>query len=507
MWGHIVARCRQAGFALVEFQRRELPGQWIIMIIATTVVSVWVFTKPIVFTQDTFTYMEHARELQLGRSSDPNYPRLPVFPAILWASKVTDLKHSVSPLIFFHSVLAIAACGLFYAAARRVEPRGAFVVSLVFIASLLPFMHVKHIMTEQSFLFETIFALYGLVWYLTARTTREARKAIAVLGAGVALMMLTRPQGSYVLPVLFGIVAVLVWRRALTALIGAVLVVATVWAVQTADKIRIGSQNFAGSFESSHTTGAMLLFSLYLDGIRANIHISAENGPRSTELEALLLDELAKPDTLARRSGYLSSVPPKDVPAFVEKSFREPNSDFWMMLGFTALKERLGPKDADKLLVDVCLEAARAYPMETAWLFLDKGVQTYFDPLMLAVPTHGPFPEGSFQPPLSKQIAAAGDFTNPTSFDRAVDDNLRWLMRSAIVLAIVTLPVALFYRTWQVTIALLIFGLYLNFAVVVGNTALFRYVIYAIPVNLLCAYVGVVALVSTLWVRYQRKPL
>jgi hypothetical protein len=63
MWGHIVARCRQAGFALVEFQRRELPGQWIIMIIATTVVSVWVFTKPIVFTQDTFTYMERAREL------------------------------------------------------------------------------------------------------------------------------------------------------------------------------------------------------------------------------------------------------------------------------------------------------------------------------------------------------------------------------------------------------------------------------------------------------------
>jgi hypothetical protein len=137
----------------------------------------------------------------------------------------------------------------------------------------------------------------------------HSAKAIAVLGAGVVLMMLTRPQGSYVLPVLFGIVAVLVWRRALTALIGAVLVVATVWAVQTADKIRIGSQNFAGSFESSHTTGAMLLFSLYLDGIRANIHISPENGPRSTELEALLLDELAKPDTLARRSGYLTSVP------------------------------------------------------------------------------------------------------------------------------------------------------------------------------------------------------
>ena len=30
------------------------------------------------------------------------------------------------------------------------------------------------------------------------------------------------------------------WRRALIALIGAVLVVATVWAFQTADKIRIG---------------------------------------------------------------------------------------------------------------------------------------------------------------------------------------------------------------------------------------------------------------------------
>ena len=50
------------------------------MIIATTVVSVWVFIKPIVFTHDTYTYMEQ-RASCIGSSSEPDYPRLPVFPA------------------------------------------------------------------------------------------------------------------------------------------------------------------------------------------------------------------------------------------------------------------------------------------------------------------------------------------------------------------------------------------------------------------------------------------
>jgi hypothetical protein len=80
-------------------------------------------------------------------------------------------------------------------------------------------------------------------------------------------------------------------------------------------------------------------------------------------------------------------------------------------------------------------------------------------------------------------------------------------MRAAIFMAIITLPVALRYPTWRVTIALLIFGLYLNFAVIVGNTAWFRYAIYAIPVDLMCGYVGTVALVSALRDRFLKKPV
>ena len=100
---------------------------------------------------------------------------------------------------------------------------------------------------------------------------------------------------------------------------------------------------------------------------------------------------------------------------------------------------------------------------------------------------------------------AAGDYTNPTSIDRAIDKNLRWIMQGAIVIVILTFPVALWYCTWRVTIALLVFGLYLNFAVVVGNSPLFRYAIYAIPVNLMCAYVGAAALISVLRDRYLKK--
>jgi len=78
-------------------------------------------------------------------------------------------------------------------------------------------------------------------------------------------------------------------------------------------------------------------------------------------------------------------------------------------------------------------------------------------------------------------------------------------MRGAVLVALITLPIALRYPTWRVTIALLVFGLYLNFAVVVGNSPLFRYAIYAIPVNLLCGYAGAVAVVSALRGRYVKK--
>jgi hypothetical protein len=160
---------------------------------------------------------------------------------------------------------------------------------------------------------------------------------------------------------------------------------------------------------------------------------------------------------------------------------------------------------AGQLLVQVCLEAMVSYPLETISLLLNKTFQIYFDPLMLATPAHGQFPPGAFQSPLAEEIAAAGDYTNPTGTDFIIDNNLRWLMRATILITIVTIPIALRYATWRVTLALLIFGLYLNFAVIVGNTALFRYAIYAIPIDMLCGYIGVVATVSILRDRYLKK--
>jgi hypothetical protein len=448
---------------------------------------------------------------------------------------VTDLSHSVFWLIAFHALLAVATCWLFYLTTQLAEPRGAFVLSLVFMGSMLPFLNVKYIMTEQTFLFETVLTLYGLVGYLTARTQHDAKWAIAVLGIGAALMTLTRPQGAYVIPVLFALAAALAWRRVRLALITAVLVYGAVWFVQAVDqrirsdthnfagsldnsrltpkwfvqavdqRIRSDTHSFAGSLDNSRLTGKMLLFSMYLDGARADVRIRPENGPRSAELMALLRDELAKPDTLARRSGYLKSVPPSEVPSFLEKSFAEPDSDFFNMLAYTALNERIGLGAVDHLLVQVCLEAMLAYPLETVWLLFDKGLSIYFDPLMLAAPAHGEFGPGYFHPPLADEIAAAGDYTNPTRVDLIIDQNLRWLMRIAISAAIITLPIALRYTTWRVTLALLIFGFYLNFAVIVGNTALFRYAIYAIPVDMICGYVGIVAAVSALRDRYLKK--
>jgi hypothetical protein len=241
-----------------------------------------------------------------------------------------------------------------------------------------------------------------------------------------------------------------------------------------------------------------------LDGGRTGIHIAPANGPASAELKALLIDELSRPDALARRAGYLKSVPPEGVPAYVEKSLAQPDADFNALVSYIAFKERLGQAQADRLLIRVCLEAAAAYPLQVAELLLLRLSETYFNPQLVATPAHAHFAPGTFQPPLAEEIAAGGDYTNPTSTDFMFDRNLRWLMRLATVLAIITLPVALRSATWRLTIALLLFGLYLNFAVAVGNHPFFRYAIYAIPANLLCAYIGIVALASMLRSRYSQ---
>jgi hypothetical protein len=473
----------------------SLYEQVILLALSTALVAVWVYTKPIVFTYDTHSYIDFARQLQQGKAADTFFLRLPIYPAILWAFGVTDFSRSVFWLIVFQAGLAVLSVGLFYQTARLLEPRWAFAISLLFVASMLPFMQVKFIMTEQTFLFETMLALYGIVTYLIAPSNPAALRSAAILGLALALMMLTRPQGAYAAPLLLVLAAAFVWRRAWIPLMTAVLVFTGVWSVQILDKrLRAVPYDSTGNFDNTHATGKMLMFTFYLEAAdRANIRIAPENGPATAEMKRILLEELVKPDTLARKRGYLATVPPDQVPALVDKIFNERDSVFLAMLSFNTFDERLGPKQADRLLLWVCLEAALANPRETAWLLFRKGLQVYLDPYGWVVPVHSEFPAGTFKPPLADEIAAAGDYSIKTDFDKAMAEVVRWLMRLTIAVALITLPFALRCRTRAVTITLLMFGLYLNMTIVIGNSPQFRYVIYAIPLNLICAYVGAVA--------------
>jgi len=497
-------------FNTAKLDRRELCVQGGLLAISVIVVVVWVLTKPIVFTYDSFTYIDVARELASGKSSNSYYFRLPLYPAILLVFHVTDLSRSVFWLVVFQACLAIASVWLFYLSARLLEPRGAVVVSLLFLASLLPFLHVKYIMTEQTFLFATILTLYGITRFLMAPSVAEALLSIVILTVGAALMMLTRPQGAYVGPLLLIVAAALAWRRAWIPLIGGLLLFFALWSAQMIDqRARSGSWNWTFAFDSSHTAGKQLFLQFYLDAPRrgVDLRVSPENGPATAELKRLLSEELLKPENSARQKGHMPGVTPEQVPAYVEQMFQWPPADVnFFHVAMYGLDQRLGLAGADQLLLRASLEAALAYPIQTSWMFLQKGFEIYFNPPQLAVPlteSFPPLPTAAFHPPLSEEIAAAGDSTdaNATAFDRAIDRNVRWMMRIAIVVAILTLPIALRCRTWRVTIALLLFGLYLNGVVIVGGISLFRFAIYAIPVNLMCAFIGAVALISALWPR------
>src|SRR5262249_59896391 len=140
-------------FGKATFDWRQLGAQAVVLLISTIAVAVWVNTKPIVFADESFAYVDFARELQLGKPSSAVFLQFPLFPAILLAFHITDLSHSVSRLLLFHSFLAVACCCLFYLTARLLHPRGAFSLLLVFIASLLSFFQVQDIAAAQHFLF------------------------------------------------------------------------------------------------------------------------------------------------------------------------------------------------------------------------------------------------------------------------------------------------------------------------------------------------------------------
>jgi hypothetical protein len=114
-------------FSGAKFDWRDLCSQGELIVgTAAAVVAVWVYTKPIVFTYDSFTYLEHARELQLGKWADALYPRLPIFPTNLWAFRVTDTTHSVFWLIIFQSCFAVASYRTAGVAAWSIRPLASF---------------------------------------------------------------------------------------------------------------------------------------------------------------------------------------------------------------------------------------------------------------------------------------------------------------------------------------------------------------------------------------------
>ncbi|HEU5202534.1 MAG TPA: hypothetical protein VFT92_07025 [Nitrospira sp.] len=57
-------------FDTAKIDRTELCVQGGLVAISAIIVAVWVLTKPIVFTYDTFTYIEVAHELVSGKSTN-----------------------------------------------------------------------------------------------------------------------------------------------------------------------------------------------------------------------------------------------------------------------------------------------------------------------------------------------------------------------------------------------------------------------------------------------------
>ena len=183
-------------------------------------------------------------------------------------------------------------------------------------------------------------------------------------------------------------------------------------------------------------TGAMLLFTFYLDGPRANIRVAPENGPATADFKALLLDSSRSRIHWPEEWAIFSPCRRKTYLAMLKEALRNRMRTL-MHSALTALEERLGAKEADRLLVRVCSKAALAYPIQTARLLTQEWLRSISTRgcLSARAPTISAW---TFRSPL------ADDRRGPRlrSMQRhglRHDRNLRWLIRAAILMAVIAL--------------------------------------------------------------------
>jgi hypothetical protein len=328
-------------------------------LLGTLLAVFFLFAGKVWFPGGADQFMRYAEAIAHGTTLTPNFAQRDAgYPLLILLSGYPWL-HSLIPVFLFQAGFAIAMPLLVYESIRRLSPTPAFYAGLAGVVSLSPFLFMKMIHHDQSYIFFSVLMLCPLMIFVQTKRVRFLYLfTIAAMCASV-----TRPAGNALFP-LFLIVSYIVVRgRALHYLVCAAAFVTFMAGYSWHRHVIF---DLTDIHAAPSYTGAQAFYNPYVNTLDYGIRLSPDDvGPNFALALTTLRDRLqpSPKDSPFMRQHYLGSPAEDEFAAanmasftpdqLIEQILARPNYEYYTLIC---------EANNDRVLLRAALEIARAHP-------------------------------------------------------------------------------------------------------------------------------------------------
>lgn len=457
---------------------------------------IWYFTEPIIFTYDSFGYLDTSKAFAGMKDTGPLYWRAPLFPILLALTGVPTLQ-TFNYFLIAQLLLGIATIMVMHNCLRNISRPLGLLGSLLFITTFMAFVHSKSVMTEQIYLFGWCLCIDALLAYIK----KGSRLRLAELILSFVILAMSRAQGAFIALLLLPLLACYMPKKIPELLIGAVtffLITLGYSSIHPQEiSIRAGKKmdNTISGLGITHSTGKMLFMVAYWDPYKhfGWTLVHPKNGPASEQLFSELKKYYSDPSHLPANLNYeLFSQfigHPEDLVKTIEN---HPDAQYWWEI-WRIMDVCIGPSNANNLLMKVTIETMISNPLEMLSVYLRNFAVALAKADSSYVWQHKSFDARSVGDHFAKEIKNNGNseqFTTLSTFLNLYFPFLQILLLFANCFVVVRV----WKSSWRIPFLFCIVLLLYNHATVaIAATPESRYTFYAFPLLLSTIIMGIMA--------------
>jgi hypothetical protein len=327
---------------------------------------------PVSVTPDSRSYIDFAFILT-GKPDSSVYFRTPGYPLIMIASGVTLLKSFIG-LILVQLAMALYIPIVIYKTLNHINRKAGYLAAEISIFSLTPYLYMKAILTEQSYIFVLLLSIYAAAKYFHTKNV----KYVYFISIALAVAILIRPSSSLIFFIFFSLTTLFVPRKALHSIAAAIIVVASIALWAFLRPIVLNMPESRGS--TANVTGRALFYNAFLFSAG---NMKKSNGPGTAELidtlDKYLRNNQSAPDVFLAKTAdrsdefkrYFYGRFKGDPAGLVREMFDHPSFTYETFIWEVADKA-VGPEKSDRLQLSASLEFLKKHPGTGVRFFLEN---------------------------------------------------------------------------------------------------------------------------------------